>query len=67
MKIYLTELTAVTTEDGILRTYAGAKLKAPSFDIAQQYCNIYFPYLKVIGEEMTQSKYDFPVFKPSAN
>ncbi|ADY50977.1 hypothetical protein Pedsa_0395 [Pseudopedobacter saltans DSM 12145] len=42
------QLTEYTT--GEIKTYMGEYIEAPSFNLAQQYCNRHKPYLKVIGE-----------------
>jgi len=50
MNLYLTEFLAKDLFDGDLKTYAGPRIEAVSFQKAEEYCRKFHPYLRVIGE-----------------
>jgi hypothetical protein len=50
MNLYLTEFLAKDLFDGDLKTYAGPRIEAISFQKAEEYCRKFHPYLRVIGE-----------------
>lgn len=50
MNLYLTEFIAKDLFDGELKTYAGPRIEAISFQKAEEYCRKFHPYLRVIGE-----------------
>jgi hypothetical protein len=50
MNLYLTEFIAKDLFDGDLKTYAGPRIEAISFQKAEEYCRKFHPYLRVIGE-----------------
>ena len=43
------EIRAVRVSDGEMATFKGADVEAISFDDAQNWCDEFQPYLKVIG------------------
>jgi len=53
MNLYLTEFIAKDLFDGDLKTYAGPRIEAISFQKAEEYCRKFHPYLRVIGELVT--------------
>lgn len=50
MNLYLTEFLAKDLFDGEIKTYAGPRIEAISFQKAEEYCRKFHPYLRVIGE-----------------
>jgi hypothetical protein len=50
MKYYVTQFKAIRAHDGELTNYCGPHIQAPSFELAQEWCNENRPYLTVIGE-----------------
>ena len=50
MNLYLTEFPAKDLFDGEIKTYAGPRIEAISFQKAEEYCRKFHPYLRVIGE-----------------
>ena len=50
MNLYLTEFLAKDLFDGELKTYAGPRIEAISFQKAEEYCRKFHPYLRVIGK-----------------
>lgn len=50
MNLYLTEFIAKDLFDGEMKTYAGPRIEAISFQKAEEYCRKFHPYLRVIGE-----------------
>jgi hypothetical protein len=49
MNIYLTELRAIDRATGGLKTFAGPRIEAPTWKLAEHECAVNYPYLKVIG------------------
>lgn len=50
MKTWATEIKAICPLTGKLKTYGGDNVEAPTWAMAQQWCNENKGYLKVIGE-----------------
>lgn len=50
MKIWATQFKAIEYKTGDLKLYAGDKIEAPTLTLAQEWCNMYKPYLEVVGE-----------------
>jgi hypothetical protein len=50
MKLWATELKALDSQTGEMKTWAGEHIKALTWKLAQQWCNENKGYLKVIGE-----------------
>lgn len=50
MKIWLTEIKALDPHTGRMKTWGGDNIEAPSFELAQEWCDNNKGYLKVIGE-----------------
>jgi hypothetical protein len=50
MKYWVTEFKAIRASDGLLIKYCGPHIQAPSFELAQEWCNENRNYLTVIGE-----------------
>lgn len=50
MKTWVTELYALDYNTGDYKTWAGDNIKAPTWQLAQQWCDNNKGYLKVIGE-----------------
>jgi len=51
MKLWATQLKAIDPYTGELKTWMGENIKAPTWDLAQQWCNENGRgYLEVIGE-----------------
>lgn len=50
MKIWLTEIKALDPFTNEMKTWGGDNVEAPTFKMAQQWCNENKGYLKVIGE-----------------
>ena len=50
MKVWLTEIIAKSAKTGELKIWAGENVEAPTFELAQEWCDTYKGYLKVIGE-----------------
>jgi len=50
MKIWITEIKALDPASGEMKTYGGDNIEAPTFQMAQNWCNENKGYLKVIGE-----------------
>ena len=49
MNIYLTELRAIDRATGGLKNFAGPRIEAPTWKLAEQECAVNYPYLKVVG------------------
>jgi hypothetical protein len=50
MKLWATEFRALDSRTGEMKTWSGDIIEAPTWDLAQQWCNEHKGYLKVIGE-----------------
>lgn len=50
MKIWITEIKALDPASGEMKTWGGDNVEAPTFEMAQNWCNENKGYLKVIGE-----------------
>lgn len=50
MRTWITEIKALSAKTGEMATWAGENVEAPSWELAQQWCDEYKGYLKVIGE-----------------
>jgi len=50
MRVWLTEIKAICPNTGELKTWGGDNVEAPTFEMAQIWCNENKGYLKVIGE-----------------
>lgn len=50
MNIYLTELRAIDRATGGLKTFAGPRIEAPTWKLAEAECAVNYPYLKVVGK-----------------
>jgi hypothetical protein len=50
MKIFITELTALDYSDGQIKKWSGDRVHAPTWELAQQWCDTHKGYLKVVGE-----------------
>lgn len=50
MKLWCTEIRALDAMTGEMKTWGGDTIEAPTFNLAQQWCNENKGYLKVIGE-----------------
>jgi hypothetical protein len=50
MKKWITEIRALDPISGEMKTYGGDNVEAPTFQMAQNWCNENKGYLKVIGE-----------------
>lgn len=50
MKIWCTEIKALDPHTGELTTWCGENVTAPSWELAQEWCDNNKGYLKVIGE-----------------
>ena len=49
MNIYLTELRAIDRATGGLKTFAGPRIAAPTWKLAEAECAVNYPYLQVVG------------------
>lgn len=58
MRKWTTQFQAVEVSTGELKTYMGDYIKAPSFGLAQMYCNEHKPYLRVIGELVAEIDFE---------
>lgn len=54
MKIWTTEIKAIDPLTGELKTWCGDYVHAPTFELAQQWCEMNKGYLKVIGELISE-------------
>jgi len=50
MKLWATEIKALHPTTGKMKTWCGDEVAAPTYELAQQWCNENKGYLKVIGE-----------------
>ena len=50
MKIWTSELKAFDANTGEMKTWVGDHIKAPTWELAQQWCDNNKGYLKVVGE-----------------
>ena len=50
MKKWCTEIKALDATSGEMKTWFGDEIEAPSYELAQEWCNNNKAYLKVIGE-----------------
>ena len=50
MNIYLTELRAIDRQTGGLKTFAGPRIEAPTWELAEAECRVNYPYLQVVGK-----------------
>lgn len=59
MKKWTTEIKAFDPIDGRLKTWIGDIIEAPSFELAEQWCQINGKgYLRVIGELISEIEVD---------
>ena len=54
MKIWITEFRAPDARTGEIKTWCGENVKAPTWELAQQWCFENRGYLKVIGEMVAE-------------
>lgn len=54
MKKWCTEIKALDACTGEMKTWAGDEVEAPTYELAQEWCNNNKGYLKVIGELITE-------------
>jgi hypothetical protein len=54
MKIWLTEIKALDANTGEIKIWGGDNVEAPTWDMAQKWCNENKGYLKVIGELISE-------------
>jgi len=50
MKKWCTEIKAIEAKTGEMKTWIGEHVEAPTWDLAQEWCNNNKGYLKVVGE-----------------
>jgi hypothetical protein len=50
MKIWVTEIKALEAITGKMKTWGGENVEAPTWELAQKWCDENKGYLKVIGE-----------------
>jgi len=50
MKLWCTEIKALEAKTGEMKTWGGEHVQAPTWELAQQWCDENRGYLKVIGE-----------------
>lgn len=59
MKIWLTEIKALEARTGKkMATWAGENVEAPTFELAQQWCDKNKGYLKVVGELVAEVPFE---------
>jgi len=59
-KIYITEVQAIDPLDGMLKKYAGARVKADSVDHAREILDeMGFCYAEIIGTLIEEGDYNF--------
>lgn len=50
MRLWVTEIQALDPHTGEMKTWMGDYVEAPSWELAQQFCDEHKGYLKVTGE-----------------
>jgi hypothetical protein len=50
MKTWVTEIMALEAKTGEMKKWCGDEVQAPTYELAQQWCDNNKGYLKVIGE-----------------
>lgn len=50
MKLWCTEIKALEAATGEMRTWCGDNIEAPTWELAQEWCDNNKGYLKVVGE-----------------
>jgi len=50
MRLWSTEIKALCPHTGEMKTWTGDNVQAPTWELAQQWCDANKGYLKVIGE-----------------
>lgn len=64
MKQWVTEIRAIKTATGEMKTFAGENVYAPTAELAQQWCDENRGYLKVIGELVAEIPCKAGTYKP---
>ena len=54
MKLWVTEIKALDAQTGEMKTWMGDYVSAPSFKLAQKWCDENKGYLKVVGELVSE-------------
>lgn len=54
MKTWVTEIMALEAKTGEMKKWCGDEVQAPTYELAQQWCDNNKGYLKVIGELVTE-------------
>ena len=50
MKLWCTEIKALEAATGEMKTWCGDNIEAPTWELAQEWCDNNKGYLKVVGE-----------------
>lgn len=67
MKIWLTEFKAPDARTGVIKTWCGENVEAPTSDLAQEWCYKNRGYLKVIGELVAEIPCKEGTYEPDFN
>jgi hypothetical protein len=63
MKLWCTEIKALCPHTGEMKTWGGDDVAAPTWELAQQWCNENKGYLKVIGELIAEIPSDAETYE----
>ena len=67
MKIWCTEIKALEASTGAMKTWGGDYVKAPTMELAQQWCDENKGYLKVVGELVAEIPCKEGTYEPDWN
>ncbi len=64
MKLWVTEIQALEGCTGEMKKWAGEHVQAPTYELAQQWCDKNKGYLKVVGELVEEIPCKEGTFEP---
>ena len=67
MKIWCTEIKALDAKTDEMKTWGGDEVEAPTFELAQKWCDENKGYLKVIGELIAEIPCKKNTYEPDFN
>lgn len=64
MKIWVTEIKALDANSGEIKTWCGDNVEAPTWELAQEWCDVNKGYLRVVGELVAEIPCKKGTFEP---
>jgi hypothetical protein len=64
MRQWVTEFRAFEASTGLMKTWAGENISAPTAELAQQWCDKNAGHLKVIGELIAEIPCEIGAYEP---